>query len=393
MTRWALAASAIGALAPAVATASNGTHVRTPVLWNDVACATVFDRSADPIFHLPYDIPAEDTDVTTDEVADSRTHQFVAFCRDNSPQDFIPNWVAEADVAAAEAKMLVEPGQVEAEAVLETNTEWQDCWFRINGDDERRPITFAMAAEGVDWDTSDVPAGVYKIHGYTWEPWPSLWTERPGFVMVVDDPDPAANAPGVAVSTPEQIIYRDQATMIEGCVVAMEGSTLTAAWARVLDAQPQWTAFVEDEPVLGDGFAVELQAPEALAGESGMVRIVVSDPMGRQTTAYMSDLVIVLAMDNPNSCEDGGGFIGAPACADSGTGASASDDADTGGGTEAGSTGAGSTAGDTGAPQDDDGGGNSGCGCHSDPRSAAWAWLILPAIAGARRPRQRQRMS
>ena len=42
---------------------------------------TIVDRTVDAKLVLNYTIPYEDTEGTSDEVADSRRHQFLAFCR------------------------------------------------------------------------------------------------------------------------------------------------------------------------------------------------------------------------------------------------------------------------------------------------------------------------
>src|SRR5688572_11729148 len=259
----------VALLAPSLANAGNGVHPRTPVVWNDVECRTMVDRASGSMWHLDYGIPFEDTEVTEDEVADSRRHQFIAFCRDNSPHDFIPNWVTWADVMAAAEKDLVDPTTITDEQVLETSSAWDGCWFRINADDARLPITTENAEAGVDWDTTGLPAGGYVIHGYTWEPAFNLWVQRPGFVKVIDG-DPDAVGPAVAVTTGEIILYQDDTGIIEGCVDALEGSTISASWSVAQD-EPEWMPLVEAEPVEGNTFALEFPAPMALAGDSGMI--------------------------------------------------------------------------------------------------------------------------
>ena len=75
-----------------VAYAGNGVHPRTPVVWSeDTPCMTVVDRSQAVSLSLDYTIPYEDTEVTPDEVADSRRHQFIALCRDHGQQNWCPS--------------------------------------------------------------------------------------------------------------------------------------------------------------------------------------------------------------------------------------------------------------------------------------------------------------
>jgi hypothetical protein len=156
---------------PSSAAATNTRHVRTPVLWTDVPCMTLHDRSQGAVMHLPYDIPYEDTEVGPDEVADSRTHQFFAMCRSKPTAPELPWWITQADLdAAIAADIDLSTVGTGPSDILETATDWDGCWVRINADDDRRPITFAAAAAGVDWDTSAVAAGSYVLWGYTWEP-------------------------------------------------------------------------------------------------------------------------------------------------------------------------------------------------------------------------------
>lgn len=375
---------AVGLVAPGAA-ASNGTKPRIPVDWTGAPCMTIVDRSAEPVLHLPYAISQEDTDLTPDEVADSRTHQFFALCRSRDPQTFLPRWITQADIDRA-ALVGAAPPMVDPEDLFETSTEWADCWLRINADDDRHPITFAAAAAGVDWDTSAVPAGTYVVEGYTWEPALNIWSGRPGVVKVVDDPDPAQSDPAIAVDNTEEVLNKNEPVTIHGCVSAMEGSTVTGYWGL---AAPEvtWVPFIEDDPVSGDAFALDFLPPEDIAGESAMIRVDVTDPMGRSYTHYMRELVIVLGTEGPGSCMDGGGFIGGAECGgSSGT--------DGGSGSEGGSAGdetAGQVETSNGGQQDggDEGGGASGCGCRAQGHGAPWAvGLGLLGLAGLRRRRR-----
>jgi hypothetical protein len=369
---------------PASVVASNGAKPRIPVDWTGAPCMTVVDRSADPVLHLPYLVAQDDTEITPDEPDDSRTHQFFAFCRARDPQTFLPRWIAQADIDRA-AAVGAAPDMVDPEDVFETNTEWEGCWFRINGDDDRRPISMAQAALGVDWDTSAVPVGTYVIEGYTWEPPINIWSMRPGVVKVVDDPDLAQSGPAIAIANTEEVLNKNEPVTIHGCVSAMDGSTITAYWGRS-ELEVTWTPFIEGEPVSGDSFAVDFMPPEEIAGESSMIRVDITDPMDRTYTHYMRELVIVLGTEGPGSCMDeGGGFIGGAGCGSSGT-------SDGSGGSEAGSMGgettsAASITGDSTVGQD--GGGNDGsgqgcAGCRASGDAPAGAYLLLLGLLGLR---------
>ncbi|MCH9680794.1 MAG: hypothetical protein K0V04_05110 [Deltaproteobacteria bacterium] len=365
---WASVFGATVFFAASTAAASNGTKPRIPVDWSDSACMNIVDRSTGTMRNIPYSIAQEDTDITDDEVADSRTHQFFAMCRARDPQTFLPRWITQADIDAANA-VGAAPDDIDPEDVFETSTTWADCWHRITPDDERRPITFAAAGEGQDWDTSAVPAGTYTIEAYTWEPPLNIYSLHPGVYKIVDSPGLADSPPALGVSNTEEVINRNETATIHGCVSAMEGSTITAYWGRAA-SEVEWQPFIENDPVTGETFAVEFTPPESVVGESTMIRVDVTDPMGRSYTNYMRELVIVLGTDGPSDCEDGGGFIGGAGCED-----------DTGTGGEGSGTGEGSDTGATsnattpGLDDGEDGGGN-GCGCRSQGSTPAGIGLF-----------------
>lgn len=377
-------------LLPAAASASNGTKPRIPVDWTGAPCMTIVDRSDEAVLHLPYMISQEDIDLTPDEVEDSRTHQFFALCRARDPQSFLPRWITQSDIDRA-AAVGAAPDSVEPEDLFETNSEWDGCWYRINADDDRRPITFAAAAAGVDFDTAAVPAGTYVLEGYTWEPALNIWSGRPGVVKVVDDPDLASSAPALAIDNTEEVLNKNEPVEIHGCLSAMDGSTITAYWGKA-EPEVEWVQFLEGDPVAGDSFAVDFLPPEELAGESAMIRIDITDPMDRSYTHYMRELVIVLGTEGPGSCmDDGGGFIGGAGCGSS-SGSEGSS------GSEAGSVGdetAGTSAGTTDEPpgQDGtlDGDTTEGCaGCRMAGSGAPVGMgLLLLGLLGLRRRRSR----
>lgn len=376
-------------LIPASASAGNGQHPRTPVVWEGAPCLQLVDRSDDPVMHLPYDIPFEDTEVGPDEVENSRTHQFLAFCRRKHPQDQIPNWITMADVDAAVQMMLIQADSVDPEDVLETSTAWEGCWFRINGDDERRPITTQMADEGVDWDTTDLDPGAYTIYGYTYEPAFNLWIVRPS-VIKVHDGDPAGVGPAAWITNEEEIVYNGSTTPIEGCVDTIDGTTLTAYYANTDDGdQPSWVPFAEDQPVEGDSFSVDFDAPEEIVGGSAMIRVDFDDPQGRSYTAYMEELVIILEGNDPDACnETGGSFIAGPGCDDGGSGSTGGNATSGTTGDSAATTGAATDGSGTTDPGQTDGGGGSGCSCTSGSPIAPASLLALPLLAFVTRRRR-----
>lgn len=359
------------------AAAGNGQHPRTPVDWTGAPCMTIIDRSQSSIFPLVYTIPMEDTEVTEDEVDDSRTHQFFAFCRDHHREEIVPGWITEADLADADAHGLGDAAAVDTELeVLELAPEWADCFVRINADDQRRPITFAAAAEPVAWDVSMLATGAWAIEGYTYEPWFNAWWPHPGVFKVIDDPDPAASGPAAALTFAEQgVELGDQAT-ITGCVDAMPGSTMTASWAiSGFGTEPQWVAFETDVPVNSGSFELIFTPPEETVSNPLLIKVDVSDPMGRTWTAHGLENIIVTEDFGEDGC-GGGGFV--------------SCETDDGGETEAETTGdpsgEGSSSGDTGLPAQDSSAGSCNCSTRA-AQEVPWrgSGLALLMIVGLRR--------
>jgi MYXO-CTERM domain-containing protein len=368
-----------------VASAGDGVRVRSEVVWDGAPCSTRADKAASSTLHLDYAVLFEETEPTVDEVADGRRNQFFAMCRDNSPQEFVPRWITWADVQAAVDVGLLEPDTIEPDQVLEDPaSSWSDCFIRINADDARAPITDATAAGGVDWDLTTVDPGVYIVHGYTWDPVFNQWAERPGFVKVFDG-DPDAAGPGVAVTSQEQVLYLDEIGLVEGCVDAGPGATMDVYWSFVEVAD--WQPYMMGEPVDGDAFGFEFDPPEAIVGESVMIRVDVH-AAGMSYTGYMNDLIIVLTTNNPDACTNGGGFLGDPGCADSG-----GDDSGSAGGTAGGTSGPGGTGGGTTggeattamADGGDDGGGTCACRSGDSAGSGGLGVLGLLGLLGLRR--------
>lgn len=386
--------------ASAPARAGNGTHPRTPVLWEPApACMTIVDRTVDSKLSLVYTIPYEDTEPTADEVDDSRRHQFFAYCHGHSRQEPLPVWVTELDIAAAAAKKLIDPADVDAENVLETSTLWKDCWYRVTGDDQRRPITYDEAMKPVVWETAGLPVGGYVIAGYTWEPAFNTWWERSGVVKVIDDLDPAASPPALALSNGEEIKFSDEVLTLRGCLSAMDGSTITGFWSRTDNDVLDWQVFASDVPVAGDEFELDFMPPPEAVGESIALKVEIVDPMDRRFTAHMDDLATILpGIDGETGgCEDTAvNFIGDPGCGDSSSGGGStgdggsSGDASTGavvtGGEASGTSGADTSGGDETGPTEAPGK-DGGCGCVAGdaPASLSLALIGLALLLRRRR--------
>lgn len=388
--------------APGLVSAGNGIHPRTPVLWEPApACMTVVDRAVDAKLVMSYAIPYEDTELTSDEVADSRRHQFLGFCRGHSRQQPLPVWLTDVDVTAAAAKALIDPAIVDPEDVFATSTEWKDCWFRITGDDERRPITVAEAMKPVVWDTSMLPVGAYVVAGYTWEPPFNTWSERTGVIKVIDDPDPAKNPPALALTNGEEIVAGNEVMKLTGCLDAMDGSTISGFWSLTnADTMLDWQMFASDVPVSGDSFELDFMPPPESHGEQITMKVVITDPMDRSFTAHLGTLATILPpIADTGGCGDvdgGMSFIGDPNCGSTGdptsaTGDSATSDGVTTGSPE-GSSGASSADSDATGPDEQPGvdRGCGGCGVDGEGSGApaALSLGLLLLLGRGRRARR-----
>ena len=279
-------------LVPRSANAGNTVHPRTPVQWPTAACIQTVDRSADPLFEFSYTIPAEDLNVTADELDDSRRHQFVAFCRHWERETGLPSYLSSRDLQRVIDAGL-QPADPELDEVLEEDAAWPDaCWVRITPDDARRPISFATASEPVVWDTTSVEAGVYRIAGYTWEPPLNIWSAAPWAVRVVDGPDDDIG-PAVVIGPLPVGVPHDEPLSVELCIDAVMGSRVELSWA-LKEPNPRFDVLTSTE---FDGTAVELALvpPEESWGESILLAVTIEDPTGARYTAHAPRELIVYA--------------------------------------------------------------------------------------------------
>jgi MYXO-CTERM domain-containing protein len=370
-------------LAPTLAQAGNGAHPRTPVDWSGAPCMTIIDRSAGvSVYPLTYAIPYEDIELTPDEVDNSRTHQFFAYCRDRHLEDILPGWITEVDVQAAVDKGLGTIDVVDLELdVLENAPDWASCWSRISEDADRRPITFAAAAEPVPWDTSMLPAGTYVVDGYTYEPWYNLWSPHPGVFKIVDDLDPAASPPAAALTFVEQTVNWGDEASITGCVDAMDGATMTLSWSNGnINGEPNWMPFAEDVPAPTGTFDLGFVPPIEAASNSVMIKLDIVDPLDREWTAYSRAYIAVVEGTGDTGC-DSGSFVSNPCDTDT------SDDSNPVTGTSAGVESGGS---ESGPIMLEDGGSDTACSCSSTtPKGGTWLLFAAASLLLFGRTRRR----
>jgi len=285
------------------ARAGNEAHPRTPVLWPEARCSWVVDRSTTSAIELEYAIPFEDTQLGPDELADSRTHQFFALCRQRDPGDLLPNWITRDDVERAAALGLVDAASVGPEQVLDEAPAWAGCFVRITTDDERRPITFAAAAEPVAWSLGDAAPGIYQIAGYTFEPPFNLWRARTGFVKLVDDPNDASqNLPAAAVARADAIWVGGGA--LELCIDAIPPLESIVEWAPFA---PQLDYRTLDQRTIAAPGTVELELAGPAIDESveAVLRVRIIDALGREFVAHhASTLVFEPGLDESSGDSD-----------------------------------------------------------------------------------------
>lgn len=356
------------------ARAGNTVHPRTPVLWPDAPCIQAVDRSQTALFEFGYAIPAEDTNLTIDELDDSRTHQFVAFCRQWPAGSPPPNYISVADLQRAinsdvelDASKLDDP-----EATLETSAAWAGCWTRVTADDQRRPITFAAASEPVVWDASAVDPGTWMIAGYTWEPPYNLWRRAPWVVQVHDGvEDPALRQPAAAIGPTPNLLTEDEPLALDVCLAADPDASVAIAWASQAEA-PIWH---EGEPIASEGesaITLPFSSPPEAWGQTLLLRARV-EGAGGEYSSYPLATIVVIKPGGPETGDEGTSATGADE-SEGEAGESDSSESDAG----SGESGPGAT--DEGAP--------ASCACTSASGSGSagsLAALVLLALRVRRR--------
>jgi MYXO-CTERM domain-containing protein len=294
------------------AEAGNSVHPRTPVLWPDAPCIHTIDRSASSSFAFAYAIPHEDTQLTIDELDDSRTHPFFAFCRQWPAGSPPPNYVTLADLQRAidkgnelDATKLDDP-----EATLETSPTWAGCWTRVTADDARRPITFAAAAEPVVWDASTVATGTWAIAGYTWEPPYNLWRRAPWVVRVIEGSETAEQLqPAAALGDAPELLSEDEPTALPLCLAADAGASVRLAWASSDEQPPQWH---EGEAIPSEGgtmLALPFAAPPEAWGLTLILRARV-EAAGGEYSSYPLGSLVVIKPGGPDPSDESGSDTG-----------------------------------------------------------------------------------
>jgi len=270
--------------------AANANKPRVPVVWTDAPCMQIVDRSTAPFVHLEYMVPSEENgERTSDEVGDSRTHQFFAFAAQKF-EAAPPRWVSQADIdRASRVDPMVIPSAIDPEDVLATTSRWhEDEWVRITADDARVPITLDQAAMGVQWDVATVRPGTWLVKGYTWEPVINLWAVRWAAVKVIASAVEADGAGPSVLLLPEEVqIETGVEHPVPGCIDAPVGSTLTLEYGVVEGTiEPQWQVVEQDMDVATGVLDLPFVPPAQLAGMLVRLRATITDPTGSSYVAY-----------------------------------------------------------------------------------------------------------
>ncbi|MEM7159068.1 MAG: hypothetical protein AAF799_39895 [Myxococcota bacterium] len=298
-----LATTTAIAVLPSVASAANGLRPRTPAIYSGVPCVQSVTRG-EPVL-IEYDVSYDDTELTPEELPDSRKHQFFAFSQTNVDFAF-PKYINQSDFDRAEANG-DNTVPYDDDDILDISSLWPaGTHVRITPDDPRLPITQAQAAMGVTWDTSDVSPGTWVVAAYTWEPENNLWSPRFGAVRVEDAGDPDSAGPTVFLSRVDGLLAdRAEPLPLDGCIEAPEGSTITASWATVGTGQePDWVPFVDNQAVESGALDLDFMAP-AETGDSIKIRIEIVDPSGRSYVAYSPTTIGVIGEAPPEPTESG----------------------------------------------------------------------------------------
>lgn len=307
-------------LLPSTASAANGLRPRTPAVFTDTPCAMRIE--AGTVASFDYTVPFDDTELSPEELDDSRRMQFFAF-RQLHFDYRLPTYVSQADHDRAQANG-DNTKSYGAQDILEAASAWPaSSWTAITTADPRAPITAEQAAMGFDWDTTGVSPGAWVLAAYTWEPENNLWSYRLGVVRVVEpgNPDAAGPAAFFDASPDAPAAQVGDSYVMAGCIDAAPGSTYSASYGILegLD-EPTWVPFVDDAEAPSGDLMLALTAPSEAGGKSIKVRIDVTDPSGQSYVAYSPYPVLVLGggTTSADGTEDGTGEAGADSDDDGG---------------------------------------------------------------------------
>ncbi len=306
-------------LVAAHALAANGNIPRTPPVFPPHACLAVVDRSVDARYEFKVGIPFEDVTLTADELSDSRTFEFFAFCRDDPPATPFPNWIdlEDAERALAIGNIMELPP---ADTVLDGMARWSVGHDDADGScvqpmAPRIAISCDATQDGIAWDTTGVPAGNYAVHGYTFSPPTNLWTPRTGVVQVHD----GTPLPAAAFASPvyDATVYRESGYHVQGCMGGPAGTVVALAWAPIssdLEDPDVWTDFATLDAADG-AFDVVLVPPESAIYQGLVMRATATAADAPTWVAYSRGYLTIYPGDDesddpelppgPDHCEVG----------------------------------------------------------------------------------------
>ncbi len=287
--------------------ASNGSKLRTPVVFQDQPCLEVIDQGAAPPIEIQFSVPMEDLDLTEDELPDSRTARLYAVCADYDLGTDLPNWIDLSDAERALTIGNIDELPPDAE-VLESSDEWPlgTCVFPILGTDQAVPLSCEGTEAPASWDADGVPAGTYAIRGYTFEPAINLWSRRLGVVVVRAPGEPLPAAAALMSPSRTAKAYAEAGYQVRGCAVGPVGSTLELQWAAVTSPDT-WTTFHSGDAASSADeadFLVEFSPPPAAENQAVWLRAIVTPPEGAGWTGYAIEPLLVNPGDGESDPPD-----------------------------------------------------------------------------------------
>ncbi len=224
------------------ASASNSLRPRTPAVFDADPCLIDVDRSVETNLRFGFDIPYEDTQLSEDELSDSRTLRFMLLSGPLRPGEKLPNWLDRADADRALEAGLVDARPPSTDVASEAPI-WSDRIVVL----PIEPRAFACGEDRTpEADVSGLPAGAYELWAYTFEPPLNLWTQHPGIVVIHDG---QSAPPAAAIHTLVPVDDGDDlGIVLRGC--ASRGTSVRVSWIDSASAgfedTSNWTPLIEE---------------------------------------------------------------------------------------------------------------------------------------------------
>lgn len=288
-------------------------------IFDPVPCVVALDRDAQPSLQIDYALEGDYVQLTEGDIPlpDALTHQFFAFegtilVRGFAPelhgfdasQDAgapLPLWITQGDVERADHSSQasglfydLSPARADS-AVLEENPAFQDRYRRITGDDARVSITLEQSLQGVRWDVSTTPTGVYTVAGYIFSPPYNGWEIRPGLVKISSaEHDP----PAAVLDRVQEALFPGQGRRIGLCVDAVPGTRLRT-YARLEAEGAAWQEWGDEASVESGTIERCFHAPDPAWIGAVRIRADLIDAEGVARSYYSPDVLTQLPGKSP----------------------------------------------------------------------------------------------